>query len=72
MDFALGAHHLEIQRLARAAAEEVVEPAAKVSDEQRIFDRSVIDALAARGLVGLSLPVALGGGGEDHLAMCLV
>lgn len=72
MDFALGAHHLEIQRRARAAAEEVVEPAVKRSDEQRIFDRSVIDALAARGLVGLSLPVALGGGGEDHLAMCLV
>jgi alkylation response protein AidB-like acyl-CoA dehydrogenase len=72
MDFSLSAAHREIQARAREAALEVVAPHAREADEQGIFRRDVIEGLADRGLVGLSIPRELGGGGGDHLGMSLV
>lgn len=72
MDFSLDDAHREIQQLARRAADDIVAPVARSSDEEGIFRRDVIDGLAALGLLGVPVPVCFGGEGRDHLAMSLV
>jgi alkylation response protein AidB-like acyl-CoA dehydrogenase len=72
MDFELDPAHRAIQERARQAAEEVVAPFARSSDEEGKFRPDVIQELAARGLLGLPVPHRFGGGGADNLAMSLV
>ena len=72
MDFSLDAAHRAIQERARRAAEQIVAPHAKSSDEEGVFRRDVIDALAAEGFLGLPLPKQYGGGDGDTLGMSLV
>jgi butyryl-CoA dehydrogenase len=71
VDFALGPDHLAIRDLARAAAREVVAPAARAADEARRFDRGVIAELGRRGILGGPLPRELGGQGWDDLGFAL-
>lgn len=72
MDFSLDPSHAAIEDRARLAAEEVVAPYARESDERGEFRREVIDELARRGFLGLPIPQELSGGGYDNLAMSLV
>lgn len=72
MDFSLDNEHLEIQSRAREAAQHIVAPHARASDQERAFRRDVIDALAQQGFLGLFIPQELGGGGADNLSMSLV
>ncbi len=72
MDFSLSAEHREMQARAREAAEQVVGPHARSSDEEGRFRRDVIVELARRGFLGLPIPTRFGGGGADNLAMSLV
>lgn len=72
MDFSLSPTQHEIQQRARLAAEQVVAPQARDSDEQGVFRMDVVEDLARRGFLGLPLPKRFGGGGADTLAMSLV
>ena len=72
MDFHLDVAHSAIRDRARLAAEEVVAPHARSSDEEGAFRRDVVDELARRGLLGLPIPERFGGEGADNLALSLV
>lgn len=72
MDFALSPAHLLIQARVREAAETIVAPCARSSDEERLFRRDVIEKLAERGLLGLPLPPELGGEGADNVALSIL
>lgn len=72
MDFSLDPSLQAIGTRAREAAEELVAPHARSSDEQGVFRRDVIAALAERGFLALSLPRRYGGSEEGNLAMSLV
>ncbi len=72
MNFALDAHHRALQEEIRGAAEAIVRPQARDSDERGVFRRDVIDRLADLGFLGLPIPTQFGGAGEDALAMSLV
>jgi alkylation response protein AidB-like acyl-CoA dehydrogenase len=71
MDFTLTPAQEKVRALARCVAEKVVAPAARRADEERRFDRSVVDALGRAGILGGPLPRAQGGGGWDDLSFAL-
>ncbi len=71
MDFTLGPEQERVRDLARRLAREVVAPAARRADEERRFDRSVVDALAREGILGGPIPREHGGGGWDDLSFAL-
>lgn len=71
MDFALAPEQERVRDLARRVAGEVVAPAARRADEERRFDRSVVDALARAGILGGPLPRKHGGGGWDDVSFAL-
>ena len=72
MDFALDDRHLAVQARARQAADNLVAPHARASDEEGTFRRGVLDGLAERGLLGIPIPDRFGGAGGDCLSMELV
>jgi butyryl-CoA dehydrogenase len=72
MNFALSPVHLAIQARSREAAQTIVAPYARGSDEECLFRRDVVDQLAERGLLGLPLPPELGGEGTDNLGLSLL
>jgi len=71
VDLALTPAQEEVRDRVRRLALEVVGPAARRADEERRFDRSVVDALAAEGVLGGPLPAEYGGGGWDDLSFAL-
>jgi alkylation response protein AidB-like acyl-CoA dehydrogenase len=71
MDLSLSPAQEEVRERCRRLAREVVAPAARRADEERRFDRTVIDALAREGLLGGPLPREHGGGGWDDLSFAL-
>ncbi len=71
MDFSLSPAQERVRDLARRLAREVVAPAARRADEERRFDRSVVDALAREGILGGPVPAEHGGGGWDDLSFVL-
>jgi butyryl-CoA dehydrogenase len=72
VDFSLRPEHQALQERARAAAWSIVAPAARMADEQGVFRRDVIEALAAEGFLGMPLPAEYGGGDVDAVGMSLV
>ena len=71
MDLSLSPAQERVRALAERLAREVVGPAARRADEERRFDRTVIDALARAGILGGPIPVSHGGGGWDDLSFAL-
>ncbi len=71
MDFALTREQERVRDLARSVARGIVAPAARRADEERRFDRSVIDGLARKGILGGPLPAEHGGGGWDDVSFAL-
>ena len=71
MDFTLSRAQERVRALAERLAREVVGPAARRADEERRFDRGVIEALARAGILGGTLPREYGGGGWDDLSFAL-
>ena len=61
----------EFQAGAEAFARDVVAPRAAAIDETSAFPLDIIRAAAARGLCGITLPVAWGGAGRDPLSYAL-
>jgi len=71
MDFSLSDEQMEIQKTARAFAEEVIKPRAEEMDRTGEFPYDIIRQMGALGLLGLPFPERYGGAGADFLAYCL-
>jgi butyryl-CoA dehydrogenase len=71
MDFSLSDEQMEIQRTARAFAEEVIKPRAEEMDQTGEFPYDIVGQMGALGLMGLPFPEEYGGAGADFLSYCL-
>jgi alkylation response protein AidB-like acyl-CoA dehydrogenase len=71
VDFAPTPEQEKVRALARRVAESIVAPAARRADEERRFDRSVIQAVAREGILGGPIPRDYGGGGWDDVSFVL-
>ncbi len=71
MDFSLNEEQREIQRTARAFAEEVIMPRAEEMDRTGEFPYDIIRQMGELGLLGLPFPEDYGGAGADFLTYCL-
>jgi alkylation response protein AidB-like acyl-CoA dehydrogenase len=70
MDFSLTPEQEAVQKRARKAAQEVKALAARLNREDR-FPQEILEAWAAEGFFGLSLPREYGGGGQDYVSYAL-
>ena len=59
------------QQQISAFAAEVVAPRAQAIDEENRFPRDIVRAMAARGLLGVTIPEAWGGTGRDYVSYAL-
>ncbi|HLW01763.1 MAG TPA: acyl-CoA dehydrogenase family protein [Ktedonobacterales bacterium] len=71
MDFSLSDEQMEIQRTARAFAEEVIKPRAEEMDQTGEFPYDIVRQMGELGLMGLPFPEEYGGAGADFLSYCL-
>ncbi|MER3429358.1 MAG: butyryl-CoA dehydrogenase [Pyrinomonas sp.] len=71
MDFELTEDHKAIQRMVREFAAREVAPYIKEWDEKQHFERSVLDKMAALGLLGICIPEEYGGAGFDYISLGL-
>ncbi|HEY7349335.1 MAG TPA: acyl-CoA dehydrogenase family protein [Ktedonobacterales bacterium] len=71
MDFSLSDEQMEIQRTARAFAEEVIQPRAEEMDRTGEFPYDIVRQMGELGLLGLPFPEEYGGAGADFLSYCL-
>ena len=58
------------QQIAAFAAE-IVAPRAQAIDEENRFPRDIVHAMAARGLLGVTIPQVWGGAGRDYVSYAL-
>ena len=72
MDFELTPEQREIRALAREFAEAEIEPNAGEWDREHRFPRELYPKLAELGLMGVCVPVELGGAGADFVSYILV
>jgi alkylation response protein AidB-like acyl-CoA dehydrogenase len=68
----LSDEQVEIRALARRFADEVIAPRAGEWDRAHTFPKDVVAQLGELGLMGVCVPVELGGAGADFLAYILV
>ncbi len=71
MDFSLNDEQMEIQRTARAFANEVIRPRAEELDRTGAFPYDIVRQMGELGLLGLPFPEEYGGAGADFLSYCL-
>lgn len=71
MDFSITAEQRALRQSVLALAADVVAPGAAERDQSARFDRSVWEALAANGLVGLPIPEEFGGSGGSIIDCCI-
>ena len=72
MDRYLTPAHHEIREGVATFARDVIAPVARAHDESGDFPWRTVGAMARRGLLGVPMPVALGGLGKDTLGYILV
>jgi alkylation response protein AidB-like acyl-CoA dehydrogenase len=72
MDFLLPEELHEVQRTVREFCETEVKPYARGWDEEEVFPREVVAKLGGLGLLGITVPEALGGAGLGALAVAVV
>jgi len=68
----LSPEHQEIQRLAREFVAREVAPRAEGIDQREEFPAELISKAAELGLLGITIPEAWGGAGQDQLAFALL
>ncbi len=72
MDPSLSPEHREVQRLAREFVAREVAPRAEAIDQSEEFPAELIHKAAELGFLGIIIPEAYGGAGQDHLAFALL
>lgn len=69
--YGLEEEQLELARLVRAFADEVVAPQAYEADRTKTLPMDVVAQMGELGLFGLPFPEEVGGQGGDYLTLCL-
>ncbi|HZD98462.1 MAG TPA: acyl-CoA dehydrogenase family protein [Micromonosporaceae bacterium] len=72
MDLSLSPEQEAVRQLAADFVDREIVPYAAEWDRREAIDRAVIKRLGDLGLLGLTIPEAMGGSGGDHMAYCLV
>jgi acyl-CoA dehydrogenase len=72
MDYRLSEEQTMLRELARDFTERQIRPLAAQIEAQHQVPRSLIDAMAQAGLLGVAIPVEYGGAGMGELGLCLV
>ncbi|PWI56900.1 acyl-CoA dehydrogenase family protein [Sulfoacidibacillus thermotolerans] len=72
LDFSLSQEQLELQAMVRKFTKTEILPFIRQWDEEHHFERSIIDKLAALGLMGVCIPEQYGGAGMDYNALAIV
>jgi len=67
----LGDEHVELARMVRAFADEVVAPVAYEADRTKTLPLDVVAQMGEMGLFGLPFPAEHGGQDGDYVALCL-
>ena len=68
----LSTEQLALQAELIAVCQSTMRPNAVESDKNYVYPRKNFEALAAMGLMGLTVPKELGGRGESHLCAAMV
>ena len=71
MDFDLSPEQRAIQDLARGVADRYIRPRIATLDAEERFDREIMRAMGASGLLGVCIPERYGGGGMDYVSLAL-
>ncbi len=72
MDFALTAEHELIREMAHKFGQQEILPGLKERDREAKSDRTMLDKMAAGGILGTSIPAKYGGSDTDYIALGLV
>src|SRR6185503_13900113 len=72
MEFGLSPDQIALRARARAFAETVARPRAAAIDQEEQYPWDIVQALAAAGFCGMTIPEALGGQGRPFLDAVLV
>lgn len=72
MDFELTEQQLKTQEWIRRIAEEEIRPRAQEFEIKRKIPEDVLRRLAALKMMGITVPVELGGAGMDHVSYALI
>src|SRR6185312_14653535 len=72
MDFGLSPDQMALRARARAFADTVARPRAAAIDQEEQYPWDIVQALAAAGFCGMTIPEALGGQGRPFLDAVLV
>lgn len=70
-DYGLGKEHEALRLDVRAFAREEVAPVAADLSRRAVFPYALVKAMGKMGLFGMPFPERHGGGGSDHLSLCL-
>ncbi|MGE0373438.1 MAG: acyl-CoA dehydrogenase family protein, partial [Gammaproteobacteria bacterium] len=70
--FGFDADYQALYDTAYRYARDVLHPLCKRMDDEDWFPEDAFRALAAQGLLGVTVPAAYGGGGMDVLAQCFI
>jgi len=71
VDFELSTELLELQQTVRRLARDKVEPRARAIDREGVYPQELFEVFRDAGLLGLCLPVELGGSGAGILGLTL-
>lgn len=72
MDFSLTAEHELIREMAYRFGQQEVLPGLAERDREAISDRTMLDKMAAGGLLGTSIPAKYGGSDTDYISLGIV
>ncbi|MEZ0325873.1 MAG: acyl-CoA dehydrogenase family protein [Fimbriimonas sp.] len=72
MDFALGAEHELIKEMAYKFGQQEILPGLRERDREATSDRSMLDKMAAGGILGTSIPATYGGSDTDYISLGIV
>jgi alkylation response protein AidB-like acyl-CoA dehydrogenase len=69
MDFALTAEHELIREMAYKFGQQEILPGLAERDREARSDRTMLDKMAEKGILGISIPEKFGGSGTDYISL---
>ncbi len=71
IDFELTEEQKMVRDMVADFAKKEIAPTIKENDEKGYFDKSIIQKMAAQGILGICIPQKYGGGGMDYISLAL-